>query len=101
MSQVRYPALADRFQGFNGPYENCPIQFDGHLNSGEFVYARARETKIEVEVYANESDFGDKEARLGHYRETRPYDAGQMPYDAFVAYVVSKVDLYLASKASS
>lgn len=100
MSQVRYPDLAARFQGFHGPYERCPIQFDGHLNSGEYVYARARETKIEVEVYAGENDFGDKDARLGHYLEARPYDAGQMPYAVFLEYVVSKVDLYLASRAS-
>jgi len=98
MSSVHYPALDERFQSHTGPFGGCPIQFEGHLQSGEFVYARARETFIEVEVYACENDFGDNDARLGHYREPEPYDAGQMPVEKFVDYIVRKVDLHLANK---
>jgi hypothetical protein len=98
MSQVKYPSLAERCKSFTGPFGGCPIQFEGYLNTGEFVYARARETFVEVEVCRTKDDFGDKNARLGFYREPEPYDAGQMPVERFVAFIVAKIDQYVSSK---
>lgn len=98
MSNAAYPSLVERFRSINGPFGKCPIQFEAHLATGEFVYARARETFVEVEVYAKEDDFGDRDARLAHYREKEPYDAGQMPVEKFVAFIVAKIDLYKSRK---
>jgi hypothetical protein len=98
MSQVRYPALAELFQGFTGPFDRGPVQFHGHLTTGEYVYAKARETKVELEVYPTEADFTDESVRLAHYRQTVPYDAGVMAHDEFVGHIVRFLGQYVASK---
>ena len=94
MSQVRYPALAGLFRSYTAPFGRGPVQFEGYLVSGEFVYAKARETKVQVEVYRTKADFGDDAKRLGHYRQTVPYDAGVMPHDTFVAHIARLVGQY-------
>ena len=46
-------AAAGLFTEFWGPAGGCPVQLEGILPNGEFVYFRARGTKVELEVSAN------------------------------------------------
>lgn len=96
MSANRYPKLVELFQKHEIDPRRPP-QFMGTLTEGEFVYARARETRMEVEIYADEEDFGLNHKRTGYYRQPMEYDAGFVEYDVFVAYIVECVEAYIAS----
>ncbi len=83
-----------RFRSFTGPFGQRPIQGEGYLVTGEFVYFRARETKVEVEVYRTRTDLGLNDRRLAYFRQEVPYDAGYLPDDWCAQYIVNSIARY-------
>lgn len=98
MRKFRHPALkaTGLFATLNGPFGRGPVQFEGTLTTGQFVYFKARETKIEVHIYPSEADFGDDTTRLAYFRETVPYDAGLMSSNECAFHIERLVRAFVA-----
>lgn len=72
ISQFQSPKLiaTDLFACLHGPFGQCPVQFTGTLKSGEYVYFRADDRRIELEIYPSEADFEEPARMIGRY--TKP-----------------------------
>jgi len=99
MSTARYPRL-DALFSTQDLSDRRPPQFLGTLKTGEFVYAKARETRMLVEVYAKEDDFGLDDRRIGFYRLPVEGDAGFTPFDVFADYIADSIEQFVASRKS-
>lgn len=99
--QARYRAL-DRagFVSYIGPNGRGPVQFEGRLTSGEWVYFRARENHVMLEVYRFKTHFCDTGKRLAVYTEKVPYDAGCMSAAQCVACIQRLIRTYTWRRAS-
>lgn len=99
-SEIRHPNL-DRcglFSRHTGLYDGCPIQFEGYLHTGEYVYFKARETKVEMYVLRSHDDLLDADKHLAHYRKTVEYDAGLLPAVVAAQHVVNLTRQYIQQR---
>lgn len=99
-SEIRHPHL-DRcglFSRHTGLHDQGPIQFEGYLHTGEYVYFKARETKVEMYVLRSQDDMFEPERHLGHIRKTVPYDAGGMHAVLAAQWVVNLTRQYIQQR---
>lgn len=87
---------AGLFKEFWGPAGGCPVQLQGILHNDEFVYFRARGTKVELEVSAQLD--GEPHAR---YRKklvvsNHELGTGVLPVPICVAYIKRWLSDYLS-----
>ncbi|MDZ4837367.1 MAG: hypothetical protein SGJ27_26575 [Candidatus Melainabacteria bacterium] len=98
--EILHPALAEcgLFTSYTGLYDLAPIQFEAYLKTGEYVYFKARETKVQLFVMADKEDLGDDDKHVGNFRTTVKYNAGVMPADECVAHIIDLVRQYIARR---
>ncbi len=99
-TEIRHPSL-DRcglFSRHTGLYDRGPIQFEGYLRTGEYVYFKARETKVEMYVLRSHDDLLDADQHLAHYRKQLPFDTGCLPAVVAAQHVINLTRRYIQQR---
>ncbi len=98
--EIRLPVIetSGLFESSTGFYDQCPIQFEGYLTNGQYLYFNARERRVLVEIYLSQEDFCDTDKRLARYRASVDEDdAGLMSPEDCAEHVLRCVRQYLSS----
>lgn len=101
------------FTELEGPWGQVPVQFTGQLTSGEYVYFRARGTKISLEVFASKDAYEADENPTAVYSkemtaeeavpkamadsdpETLNLGTGVLPVEACVSLIMEWLETHL------
>ncbi len=99
--QFQHPELVATgwFRSLNGPFQHHPVQFYGVLTTGEYVFFKARETTIKLDVYPS-FQRSDNKDRLVRYEQRVETDPGDMSDEQCLVYIKRWIAQYLASKQS-
>jgi hypothetical protein len=98
--EIRPPVIeaSGLFESSTGFYDLCPIQFEGYLTNGQYLYFNARETRVLLEIYPSQEDFCDTDKRLARYRVIVDVDdAGLMSPEDCAGHVLRCVRQYQSS----
>ena len=99
-TEIRHQQL-DRcglFQAHTGLYGRGPIQFEAYLTTGEYVYFKARENKVEMYILRSHEDLLDADLHLGHIRKRVPRDAGAMHAVLAVQHIINLTREYIQKR---
>jgi hypothetical protein len=89
------------FKTYRGPYGGCPVQFEGTLQNGEYVYFRARGKRVELTVSPNK----DANAHATYKKEllitNHELGCGVLPEEICEDFICRWVGDYLSRCSSS
>ncbi len=99
-TEIRHPRLkrCGLFKSYTGLYGRGPIQFEAYLTTGEYVYFKARENKVEMYILRSHEDLAEDELHLGHIRKQVPRDAGAMDAVLAVQHIINLTREYIQKR---
>ena len=96
---------SDLFRHWQGPFGAVPVQLLGELKQGQYIYFRARGSKISMQIASSEAHWQHSEY-LATFEEpyfdadSGPLQAGLCPSDFCASKIVDWVKLYLANQSA-